>query len=221
MDIISAPPAILPFITLTGADERTDVSELAKLYAEIGFLYTTTPEGRNRYPRWEWIRETSLCMRAASLHICGRGARKLLIEGKLAVSGFQRLQINGMLSADELLHFCAMYPRHTIITQHNSANAHLKDVQADNHVLLVDNSGGLGISPDSWIPPKTSKRVGFAGGLGPDNLAHELRHIQAASRRGWSVDMESKLRVDDRFSISLAAQCLSIFHNRHTLTPIS
>jgi hypothetical protein len=45
---------------VTGADEKTDVASLAKLDAEIGLLYTETPEGRNRYPRWEWIRETSL-----------------------------------------------------------------------------------------------------------------------------------------------------------------
>ncbi len=44
----------LSVVTLTGADERTDIAQLAQLtadhpYLEIGLLYTTTPEGRNRY----------------------------------------------------------------------------------------------------------------------------------------------------------------------------
>ena len=200
-----------PFLTVTGADERTDITALAKLNAEIGLLYTATPEGRNRYPRWEWIRETSLELRRASLHVCGRGARAMLMDGKLPVGGFQRIQVNGGILALEVERLCAMYPRHTIITQHHLNNAHLLAVRAENHALLIDASGGQGKSPEAWGQPHTTKAVGFAGGLGPDNLASELRKITDIARAGWWADMEGKLRVDDWFSVERAAECAAIF----------
>lgn len=198
-----------PFLTVTGADERTDVAALSKLDAEIGILYTETPEGRNRYPRWEWIRETSLELRRASLHVCGRGARAKLMEGSLPVSGFQRIQVNGQLEIPDVRHLCRLYPRHTIITQHTPKNRYLMAVDAENHVLLVDGSGGRGISPEAWHHPDTAKVVGFAGGLGPDNLAAELQMISRIARHGWWVDMEGKLRVDDWFSLELAGEVVA------------
>lgn len=176
-----------------------------------GLLYTEMPEGRNRYPRWEWILETSLELCRASLHVCGRGARAKLMEGKLLVSGFQRIQVNGGILALEVEHLCEMYPRHTIITQHHTYNAHLLAVRSLNHAILIDASGGRGISPDGWGQPETDKAVGFAGGLGPDNLAGELQTISRIARPGWWVDMEGKLRVDDWFSLELAGQCCAQF----------
>lgn len=206
-----------PFLTVTGADERTDVTALAKLDAEIGLLYTETPEGRNRYPRWEWIRETSLELRRTSLHVCGRGARAKLMEGKLSVSGFQRIQVNGGILALEVEHLCEMYPRHTIITQHHTYNAHLLAVRSINHAILIDASGGRGILPSGWSQPATEKAVGFAGGLGPDNLADELQTIGRIARPGWWVDMEGKLRVDDWFSLELAGEVVAQFSSVNDL----
>lgn len=200
-----------PFLTVTGADERTDVAAISKLDAEIGLLYTETPEGRNRYPRWEWIRETSLELRRASLHVCGRAARAKLMEGSLPVSGFQRIQVNGGILALEVEHLCGMYPRHTIITQHHVNNAHLLFVRSLNHAVLLDTSGGRGISPSGWSQPATEKAVGFAGGLGPDNLAAELQTISRIARPGWWVDMEGKLRADDWFSLELAGEVVAQF----------
>ena len=198
-------------ITLTGADEFTDVDALLKLDAEIGLLYSATPEGRNRYPRLEWIRDTSLELRRAALHVCGRAARTMLTEGKIPVSGFQRIQVNGGILSLEAERLCAMYPRHTIITQHHTYNAHLLAVRSPNHAVLLDTSGGRGISPSAWKQPATEKVVGFAGGLGPDNLAQELRTIREIARPGWWVDMEGKLRVNDVFSVELAEQCIAAF----------
>lgn len=200
-----------PFLTVTGADEHTDVAALAKINAEIGLLYTATPEGRNRYPRWEWILETSAEFRRASLHVCGRGARQKLMDGRLPVSRFQRIQVNGLIEIPEVRHLCQLYPHHTIITQHTPANRYLLVVKEGNHALLVDGSGGRGVSPESWHHPDTGKVVGFAGGLGPDNLASELHKITAIARAGWWADMEGKLRVDDWFSVERAAECAAVF----------
>lgn len=113
-----------------------------------------------------------------------------LMEGSLLVSGFQRIQVNGLLEIPDVRYLCRLYPRHTIITQHTPQNRYLLAVDAENHALLVDGSGGRGISPSAWNQPATEKAVGFAGGLGPDNLATELQTIRRIARPGWWADME-------------------------------
>ncbi len=199
-------------ITLTGADERTDLRLLRLINAEIGLLYTDTPEGRNRYPSWAWIMQAALCLPHCALHVCGRGAREKIARGALPIFNFRRIQINGVLSVSECERICAMYPRHKIITQHRPENQCLLEVFAGNHEVLVDGSGGRGISPDGWNAPATMKNAGYAGGLGPDNLATELPKIAQIAQGSWWVDMEGKLRENDWFSVDLAAQCAEVFY---------
>lgn len=135
----------------------------------------------------------------------------MLMDGKLQVDDFRRIQVNGRVEAAEAEMLCALYPRHIILTQHHLGSAHLLDVPSKNHALLIDASGGRGESPETWIQPITEKAVGFAGGLGPANLASELQTIREISRAGWWVDMEGKLRVEDWFSVERAQECAAIF----------
>jgi hypothetical protein len=66
-----------PFITVTGADEKTDVSMLQTLDAEIGLLYSVMTA--NRYPRSEWIKAAAGSLPRVAIHICGSGARGELL----------------------------------------------------------------------------------------------------------------------------------------------
>jgi hypothetical protein len=202
-----------PSITLTGPDERTNLATLAEIEAEIRFLYTTTPEGRNRYPRLEWIMEAIYAVPRVAIHICGTGARKELIEGSLdaLIPFVGRIQVNGWMSVEEAEFICASYPNTQIITQHFPGNYPLLEVNAVNHCVLVDASGGRGRLPEKWESPNTSKAVGFAGGLGPDNLATQLPLIESVAQEGWWIDMEGNLRDGDWFSNSRALRCQRIF----------
>jgi hypothetical protein len=73
--------------------------------------------------------------------------------------------------------------------------------------ILIDPSGGRGISP-VWrdvrreIDAKvaTDVRLGYAGGIRPDNVEYALETIDAAPS-AW-IDMESGVRTDDRFDLS-------------------
>jgi hypothetical protein len=201
-------PHVPPKITMTGVDRNTNVLRLPP-GVEWGFLFTTTPEGRNRYPS----RRELACMMEhfgrshVSLHICGRGARELLMEYRIPDLTHQanRIQVNGEPSPEELLGICKMYSDHEIITQHTHRNMDLLAVDAPNHSLLVDGSGGRGLSPERWERPDTKKRVGFAGGLGPDNFIVEYPKIKAVGKHGFWVDMEGKLRdEDDWFDVDKA-----------------
>lgn len=234
----------IPFITLTGVDEQVtteQVCDLSDSGAELGFLYTASREGRNRYiersGRLVWG-PLGLARRAA-LHVCGHQVYVELLQpyacpfeglgnpywswvNELGALGgqpnllreVQRIQVNGRFNPDQIEQICELYPRHIIITQHNYLNADLLKVRAPNHALLIDGSGGAGKSPDEWVAPETDKAVGFAGGLGPDNLARELEKIQKVARRGWWVDMESKLRTDDWFDVTKALECVRIFKDQ-------
>lgn len=197
-------------ITVSGPDERTAVADLVALNAEIGFLYCSGGSPKNRYPRMEWIREAARVCRRSSLHICGGKARKELLADKLDVSPFERIQVNGLLCEELTERICEMYPHHQIITQHNESNWDLIAVESPNHSVLVDGSGGKGVVPDEWRPTETYKAVGFAGGLGPNNLASELHRIGQVASVGWWVDMENSLREDDWFSIDRAKRAVAI-----------
>ena len=117
----------------------------------------------------------------------------------------QRIQVNGRLEPWELEYICRQHPGHTIITQANKWNGGLLDEEWDNHAILVDASGGRGKSPEEWRRLDTDKQVGFAGGLGPDNIVAELRRIRAVATGDWWIDMEGKLRNElDWFDVKRA-----------------
>ncbi len=217
---------ITPRITLTGIDELTDllaIDELAgpRSNVEIGVLLSLTPEGRNRYPSLSFIHlAVDILGSRLAIHICGKAARQALHDHQfdLPLTFCGRIQINGAVTAKELIATRARYPGHTIITQHQYPNGDLVHtvMPEASHALLVDGSSGRGVLPESWNAPKTDKVVGFAGGLGISNLERELPRIAAVARNGWWIDMESSLRnAADRFDIGTARAVVDIVQRVH------
>lgn len=213
----------MPSITVTGLDESVPLTRRTVdclQGAEVGILLSLTPEGRNRYPRVEWIEEALAFLGAngidTAVHICGSAARRALLIGDLdhVLDTATRIQVNGAVSQKDLAFLCYAYECQ-IITQDNVANRPLRDVSIDDHAILVDGSGGRGISPKEWVRTPTKKLVGFAGGLGPNNLDAELSKIWiAADGNNFWVDMEGRLRTkDDWFSLQDAQAAIQVFHN--------
>lgn len=202
-------------ITLTGADERTDLRSLVTLAerpgVEIGLLLSLSNSG-NRYPGQQWLRFAvhQLGPRCA-VHVCGSSARAALLSGSLPwIQDAGRLQVNGAIGEEMLRTLTSRF--RVVVTQHRSGAtlASLDALGPGEHQLLVDASGGRGLTPSKWSRPETSRAVGFAGGLGPDNLAEELTRIARFARVPWWVDMETKLRRDDWFDLPLAGQCVDL-----------
>lgn len=207
-------------ITLTGIDERTDLHAIKKItstgHVEFAVLMSSSQENNHRYPSLEFIElAADLLQDKLAVHVCGRAARTYTLGGDAryveALKRVGRIQVNGRLSDEELRDYLSLYEYQRIITQHTEINRSLMLVWGDNrHELLVDNSGGRGILPGAWVRPNTSKPVGFAGGLGPDNLQRELAKMPFFQ---W-VDMESSLRdAENWFSIELAVKCIDIIKN--------
>ncbi|HYE19233.1 MAG TPA: hypothetical protein VEA69_12355 [Tepidisphaeraceae bacterium] len=95
-------------------------------------------------------------------------------------------------------------------------------------VGLFDLSHGAGVLPNEWPAARPMVEVGFnpsvsvksvlhgyAGGLGPDNLADQLPHIAAAAGDApfW-IDMETRVRSrapgGDYFDLDKVRRCLEI-----------
>lgn len=85
---------------------------------------------------------------------------------------------------------------------------------------LIDGSGGRGLLPEHWPSTCGDMRVGYAGGLGSDNLLVELPKILQVASPGWWIDMESSLRVhsgqfdiepSDTFSLEKMVSALMAF----------
>ena len=207
---------ILDHITMTGVDASTDLFMLPE-GLEIGVLYTATPKGRKRYPESHEIVRMMTYMqmhgRRIALHVCGKTAREELLNSQLMfmTDRVQRIQVNGILDAEYVRTVCRMHRKKTIIVQANEKNLRLCDVSEVNLAMLVDASGGRGVSPAEWIRPDIDNPVGFAGGLGPHNIREELPRIMEVAEGDWWIDMEGKIRSDDDlFDVVKAAEVVRI-----------
>ena len=69
---------------------------------------------------------------------------------------------------------------------------------------LFDSSGGRGIeSFDLWPEPSGQPfRVGYSGGLGPDNISRAVAFAEKHKDVPMWFDMESKLRTGSHFDIN-------------------
>lgn len=208
---------VLRLCTLTGVDARTEMAALSSLsekfpFVEWGFLFSPKQQGLpGRYPPilelQRWFAALPAHVRVA-LHVCGDGVGNLLageavistLVDRVAARG-GRIQLNFNQRRDPVcipsLQRFITKAKAPIITQHQPGNEALLAALAwlPQHAILFDRSGGRGQVPDHWPVAHPTKDCGYAGGLGPLTIRHELPRIFEAT--GGSVawiDMETALR---------------------------
>jgi len=222
-------------ISLTGADDSVDPSELLKIsqqfpLVEWAILSTPKAQGSARYPTEEWVSAFhKACPHVRkAIHLCGSDVQSFLDEDPRVlakVAKFDRVQLNfnqrrQPKDLDTLVRV-ANKVKTPVILQYNEAN---KDLWSELHTRIVnlaflfDSSGGGGRSPKDGWPAMLPRTVcGFAGGLGPENVKAEFEKILkiAGGRRFW-IDMEGKLRsrVDDSFDRHACVSVLEQVHPR-------
>jgi len=215
---------ILDRVTITGADDLTNVQELASLneefpFVEWGILVSLSSEGSPRFPHRRWIQrllsELPLTARL-SLHVCGRWTREIL-RGYWPPDlpwatrrSFERVQLNTHALPHEFdaQGFLGLAKRALldcqVIVQMDGAEEARSILRTMVHMgvdaaPLFDTSGGAGTVPVEWPRPLEGIAYhGYAGGLGPDTLSKELGRIAAAAgdARVW-IDMERQVRTKD------------------------
>ncbi len=227
-------------VTITGADDATDIGKLMELglmypFVEWGILVGSSTG--TRFPSFGWIADLVEAQRSLggklnlSLHICGKWLREIqrglssLSEGRNLgdhLHGFNRVQLNwhgdkqpDIVGVNVPLAFNAYRP--TIIFQLDGVNDELWKPASKSFICqgLFDASHGAGRTPDVWPHGRTDIQCGWSGGLGPDNLAESLPRIDDAAQHGgqdYWVDMETKVRTDNGNELDLGRvrECLAI-----------
>jgi hypothetical protein len=219
-------------VSLTGADDRTELSRLIDLTArfprvEWALLYVPHNEGAPRNPTRAW-RDSFFSHLAdySAVHLCGALAFEQLLQGTLPddILAAPRLQLNinarkTDFSDEKVLEVfrraLALGPEIILQYHPNSAALIEQFAQAtpgkdrERLHILMDTSRGTGVAPQSWSRPQRLDKffVGYAGGIGPENIHSVLRDVSALGRPCW-VDMESGIRTENQFDADKAEAVL-------------
>lgn len=212
----------LQYVSVTGADEAVDLKALNALagqypFAEFALLWLPEQAGQPRCPSAAWIQNFAANFTGAhkALHLCG-SAFLAFANGDEAIidlmRGFYRIQLNlefgavkGRYDEQALIERVKSLPQWQFIFQYTPVSAKLLSQLASikNHAILFDQSAGRGISPQSWPVPLLGHFCGYAGGLNPGNLQHNLDLIaDAAGGEEIWIDMETGVRTDDCFDLN-------------------
>jgi hypothetical protein len=237
---------ILKTVTITGADDQTDINEMIAIskefpFIEWGILFSKSKSGNTpRYPSESWVIKL---LKAGlqhnmnfSAHLCGEFAKDA-IEGADMDSDtyldvippysgrFNRFQLNfnAKYIKPDLDTFQFVYEHKSCILQYNQTNEELcneiiKKGNCNVH-FLYDGSGGRGTSPKSWKPTIEGYYTGYAGGLNPDNLMDELNNIYSKLNVDdvvW-IDAETGIRTDDVLDMKKVRKFLTTAKKFQTL----
>lgn len=206
-------------VTITGADDQTNIRDLIDLsdeyrFVEWGILVSKKQEGSVRFPSKSWMMQFAKAAAGSELkvstHLCGAWVRKLLL-GKLdwsevpeVVNVSRRVQINTHAeihesSAEMIDNISQMYPRE-VIFQWDGVNNHFAYAMKGQGLqieVLFDTSGGAGVVPKNWPQALGGFQCGYAGGLGPENVSEKIAEIRKICGAPFWIDMERRVRTED------------------------
>lgn len=199
------------FITFTGADEWTDIGRMRALSEaypiEWGILFSPKRQGvDHRYPPMTFVRKLikHAPWQRLSAHLCGDHTLHVIDGHALPVEldemllyHFGRAQLNGApLHTEKKISTWAKCRNLVPIMQ-------CADGWPESRLVewLFDKSGGRGRAPASWPAhqPTANRRLGFAGGLDPDNVAQHVEAIAGSRVLSYWIDMESGVRDDNNY----------------------
>jgi len=227
-------------VTITGADDKTDITALLDLtdefpFVEWGILVSLRSEGGSRFPSRKWMDKFvsritgtgKLRPIAISSHVCGTWVRQLLCgnlhwsELPFVVNFGQRIQIN--THAELLQSNTGLWKNlaqlvesdKEVIFQWDGVNDHLsyaaQAVDGLKVSALFDTSGGAGILPNAWPKADYKFNYGYAGGLGPENIIEQIQLINAAANNySYWIDMEGRVRTNEELDLVKVRKVLEL-----------
>ncbi|MBO4745748.1 MAG: hypothetical protein J5613_01605 [Alphaproteobacteria bacterium] len=231
-----------------------DIVAVGKRWPMAEFAIQAHPSKFSSHmPRYEWFWELmQQCMNNdvnLAMHVNSQW-RTMLAHGKIPAeindilkikrnngkSMIGRVQIN-INGGDEKYHFYAhkvadiirAYPDIEFIFQYTTKQKNRARALNKTGVpfsLLYDESGGCGKSPDEWhAPVMENHKMGYSGGLSPENIADNLKNISAQLPNDYKtwIDAEGNLKdpYTKQFDIVRAVQYIQNayfwnLHNHHS-----
>ena len=227
----------LKHITFTGIDAQTDLKRLEAIQksypiAEFGVLTSYHwYENGNRFldPRM-FRRLTTWSNLHLSLHLCGRVAHDAVRGDWSGLNylswgeyrWFRRIQLNVSSWKDNPeIASTTPYGNEVILQQKGIDHLNMfcetrkswPSWCPEKLSVLIDASGGQGIDADIKVFPNANKafKVGYAGGINPDNVEEKLTFLMNHPDVGdfW-IDMESGVRTNDWFDLDKVEHVLQI-----------
>lgn len=209
------------FIAFTGVDDPSLIADMQALSArypiEWGILVDDAQTEKALFPteseRAAMIASPKLRWAA---HVCGEQARRIANEPEtatLALTGFQRVQVNHSFSGSSSAHvantvrFGRMRGIRTLL---QCSTDFPDDSRLD---WLFDVSFGTGVKPGTWPTlPDSGPFCGYSGGIGPSNAAAVVAAIDAPLGGQFWIDMESGVRTDHRLDLAKCeAVCRAVY----------
>lgn len=226
---------ILSTVTISGVDDTVEPQALAELSKAFDFVEWGVLLGpsewmgkKPRFPSFGWLeRLRRWCVGSGQMrlsgHLCGHQARWLLAGSYTPTTEYgrfwpmlSRAQVNTAGHETTLAEAGVTVMKslgQQWILQQDGHNNHLLERVVEmglSAVGLYDMSYGKGRVAGDW-PAADDLRLGYAGGLSPDNLEDHLPRIATAGigRRIW-IDMESGVRTENRLDVGRVLRVLSI-----------
>ena len=218
-------------ITFTGIGNETDLKALKEIQDEYplvewGVLMSKNwKENGPRYfdPGFIYDIKFKKLDLHMSCHVCGSVAREAMNNSWEPLKQlthyhydvFQRCQLN--ISSNDPTPKTPylrkpLFLKELIIQQKSENDLLVFDTIIDRSKMsvLLDASGGRGI--DTPFKPflRHGLKVGYAGGLSPDNVGDKLYHLLHEVDGEFWIDMESGVRTDDVFDLNKVYRVLHI-----------
>lgn len=206
------------FITFTGADNETNINKMENLGAdypiEWAILFSPKRQGVDpRYPSAEAIARLETSDLRLAAHLCGDYAHNIMSGTPslthIYLERYSRAQINHRAPDSDMIQSALRFSNARGIAQ-----ARGETFPEDNRVeWLHDQSGGRGNLPNCYPPhPNDNVLVGYAGGIGPHNVAEVIERIDCAGR--YWIDMEMHVRTDNKFDLELCRKVCEIVYGK-------
>lgn len=226
----------LTIVTFTGIDLWTDLQRLSDIsqkhpYVEFGLLLSKDwQENGPRFPDpdiiWKLANIWSNQPFHLSLHLCGElaiAAAKgdyTIFDTMIApnlFSIFERVQLNlDSKSMFDVLHRMSKTDKEVIVQMRTAAlcQQFLEGGRPDGMSYLIDFSGGRGLDTPVEIVNVPGIHIGYAGGIGPENVEAKLRTLLDYPSDGefW-IDMETRVRTEEKFDLDKVEEVLRICDN--------
>lgn len=211
------------FISFTGVDGNTDLQTLCSISRNFslnvrwGVLSSNhrRSAGEQRYPS-EYCKDQIAAMArqypdiVIVAHLCGLQAQRATTMNYFPRHPWHSIQLNGRDFNRFNTRFMRQQEDTKIILQSQDPNAF--PTALTNLEYLYDASGGQGREITSFpIPLQSDQLVGYAGGIGLDNITEIINQI---STPNYWLCMENKVRTDDWFDLNTCLQILNKVYNR-------